>query len=74
MGSVRFWQVPDSTLLRTLTGHTSVVTACAISPDGQVLATGSNDTTIRLWDMADGRLLRTIDAGRTEIECSCHVL
>ena len=35
-----------------LTGHRSYVWSLAFSPDGTTLASGSGDTTIRLWDTA----------------------
>jgi WD40 repeat protein len=47
-------------LARTLTGHTNVVWAVAFSPDGWLLATGSDDGTARVWDMATGDCLRTL--------------
>ena len=47
--------------VHTLKGHTSMVQAIAISPDGQLIASGSNDNTIKLWQLATGKLLRTIN-------------
>ncbi|OLE22570.1 MAG: hypothetical protein AUG49_18600 [Catenulispora sp. 13_1_20CM_3_70_7] len=35
-------------------GHTGSVWTCAFSPDGTLLATTSDDHTIRLWNVADG--------------------
>ncbi|MGH3201347.1 MAG: CHAT domain-containing protein [Streptosporangiaceae bacterium] len=52
--------VLPSHLARTLTGHTSVVTGVAFSPDGWLLATASSDNTARLWDPVTGDCLRTL--------------
>src|SRR5438477_79034 len=41
-------------LLRTLQGHTERVTGVAFSPDGQMLASGSTDQTVRLWPVPEG--------------------
>ena len=39
-----------------LKGHRSAVRTVDLSPDGQLIASGSIDRTIRLWDVAvDGR-------------------
>ena len=46
---------------RTLTGHGGEVFAVAFAPDGRLLASGSSDQTIRLWDPITGaerKLLR----------------
>ncbi|MBW3586756.1 MAG: AAA-like domain-containing protein, partial [Cyanobacteria bacterium 0813] len=42
-----------------LSGHSSSVLAVDASPDGQLIATGSSDRTVKLWQ-PDGTLLQTL--------------
>jgi len=49
------WQV-----IRTFEGHTDGATSVAFSPDGQLLASGSRDETIKLCEVATGREVRTL--------------
>ncbi len=42
-------------------GHSDAVTSVAFSVDGKILASGSRDQTVKLWEVASGRLLRTLE-------------
>jgi WD40 repeat protein len=45
---------------RDFVGHTGDVLAVAVSPSGRYLVSGSNDQTVRIWNLASGALLSTI--------------
>ena len=49
---------------RVLEGHTQRVTAVAFAPDSRMLATGSVDATVKLWNVADGVLQRSSRGSR----------
>ncbi|MBD2678357.1 MULTISPECIES: AAA family ATPase [Nostoc] len=46
--------------VNTLEGHSSSVLSVAFSPDGKTLASGSNDKTIKLWDVSTGKAIKTL--------------
>src|ERR1051325_1847142 len=43
------------------TGHAGQVNSVVFSPDGKLLASGSWDKTIKLWEVASGTLLRSFE-------------
>jgi WD40 repeat protein len=47
-------------VVQTFKGHGELVYSVAFSPDGKLLATGSFDRTLKLWDMGTGKEIRTM--------------
>lgn len=47
--------------LKVLQGHTGAVWTVAICSNGQTLASGGDDQTIRLWELQTGKCLHVLD-------------
>ncbi len=60
-------KVATAQLKSTLEGHTDLVWSVAFSPNGQTLASGSQDRTIRLWNPNNGNLKRTLTGHRDAV-------
>ncbi|RDX90712.1 WD40 repeat-containing protein HOS15, partial [Mucuna pruriens] len=65
-------EIPSSDVT-VLEGHTSEVCACAWSPTGSLLASGSGDSTARIWTIAEGRCKPSSQNGPLNVLVLKHV-
>jgi len=54
-------------IFSTCHGHTNIVRAMAWSPDGQNIASASDDATVRVWDVTTGRRIFTYLSHDSEV-------
>ena len=48
-------------------GHTGIVDALAFSPDGKLLASGSADKTVKLWNPQDGKEIKSLPGHKESV-------
>ena len=60
---------PGVNLVCTLRGHSQVISRIAWSPDGQMLASPSDDGTIRIWDVTARECLQTLKHDDGAVRC-----
>ncbi len=61
----------DGTLLATLGRHGKVITCLSLAADGRTLATGADDGSIKVWDVAAGKETRSFTAHRGAVYSVC---
>jgi WD40 repeat protein len=68
-GTLKLWNTADASLIRTINAFYGQGYSVAISPDGQIVAGGSDvvfgldDATLKLWNSADGSLILNVNPG-----------
>ena len=56
-GAVQIWRISDGLLVQNFTGYGAAVNSVAFSPDGQYVASGSEDRSVKVWRLANGTLV-----------------
>ena len=59
-GEVKLWDTASGELLADLKGHADVVRGVAVSPDGRWAASGSDDRTVKVWDLEPAKEVATL--------------
>lgn len=59
-GGIKLWETFTGKQRTALNGHTGEVCSLVFSPDGKMLATGSEDDTIKLWELSTNKELATL--------------
>ncbi len=68
--TIRLWEINSGQCLKILSGHgnlspegdrfTSRVRSVAFNPDAKILVSGSDDRTVRVWEIATGKCLQIL--------------
>jgi WD40 repeat protein len=63
--TLKVWDLATGVAVHTLSGHTKQINAMALTPDGRLVISASNDHTLKVWDVATGDLRWTL-TGHTD--------
>ncbi|MDE0084548.1 MAG: WD40 repeat domain-containing protein [Candidatus Poribacteria bacterium] len=63
---IHIWDTQTNTK-HILKGHEDYISCLAYSPDNKIIASGSHDQTIRLWDVKTGKHIRTLTGHQDNI-------
>jgi WD40 repeat protein len=58
---VKIWDAGSGACLKTLEGHSDIVSSVALLHDGTQVVSGSGDETVKIWDAGSGACLKTLN-------------
>ena len=64
--NIQLWNI-DGTKSKTLSGLTTDPHSLAVSPDGRLLAAGTYDKRIPVWDVASGKLIKILEGHQASV-------
>ena len=65
--AIRWWKVFTGETLAPLEGHSDGVNSAALSPDGDIIASGAGDMSIRLCKSSTGALLNSLQGNTCSV-------
>ncbi|MFX0125495.1 MAG: hypothetical protein ACFFAE_17875 [Candidatus Hodarchaeota archaeon] len=60
VNTIKLWDLTTGESFLTLSGHNSWAYCVSFSPKDEILASGSPDKTVKLWNLTDGKIIKTI--------------
>jgi predicted NACHT family NTPase len=67
LGEILLWDARSGKKTASLHGHSAEIESVAFSPDGKLLASGSEDATAILWDLATGQPKQTLKGHKSTV-------
>ena len=64
------WDLESGQLVHTLEGHTDLVNAVAVTPDGRRAISASADHTLRVWDVESGIYIAAFTGEGPMLRCA----
>src|SRR6516164_9604101 len=67
---LQVWDLESGQLVRTLSGHTDLIHAVLLTPDGRHVISASADHTLRVWDPENGNFITAFSGEGPMLRCA----
>ncbi|MCU0515556.1 MAG: hypothetical protein MUC60_01590 [Oscillatoria sp. Prado101] len=64
---MKIWNAGTGEEIRTLKGHSAVLRSAVFRPDGERIASASDDKTVKIWNADTGEEIRTLSGHRGQV-------